>query len=69
MTSFRIFIDRQTGTWGMASDLVIATVPESQVNDMETMSDSEIIEVAYQLEWVAHTLQQISSPDLHPESE
>jgi hypothetical protein len=45
-----IFIDRETGTWGIAGDLVIAEVPESQVNAMETMSDSELIELAYSIE-------------------
>ena len=48
--TYEIYIDRQTGTWGMAHDLVIATVPEQTVNDLETMSDSSIIEVAYALE-------------------
>jgi len=46
----KIFIDRTTGTWGMANDLVIATLPENRVDDMETMSDSQLIEMAYRLE-------------------
>jgi hypothetical protein len=53
MTTYEIYIDRQTGTWGSASDLVIATLPEDQVDNLETMSDSEIIEVAYKLEEIA----------------
>jgi len=30
--------------------LVIATLPENRVDDMETMSDSQLIEMAYRLE-------------------
>jgi hypothetical protein len=48
--TFMVYIDRQTGTWGIATDLVMTTVAEHVVNSMEEMSDSELIQFAYVLE-------------------
>lgn len=48
--TYMIYIDRQTGTWGIATDLVITTVSEDVVNSMEEMSDSDLIQFAYKLE-------------------
>jgi hypothetical protein len=48
--NYHVYIDRQTGTWGMERDLVTAEIPESQVDDMETMSDTQLIQLAYQWE-------------------
>lgn len=48
----QIYIDRSTGTWGIAHDLVVMDVPEEEANKLEEMSDSEIIERAYA--WEEH---------------
>jgi hypothetical protein len=48
--NYHVYIDRQTGTWGMEGDLVTAEIPEETVNSMESMSDSQLIKLAYQWE-------------------
>jgi hypothetical protein len=48
--SYHIYIDRTTGTWGLERDLVIAEVKESTIDNMETMSNSQLIKLASELE-------------------
>jgi hypothetical protein len=50
MSTYEIYIDRQTGTWGDANDIVIREIPMEEVNAMEEMSDSQLIQLAYQWE-------------------
>ena len=42
-----IYIDRTTGTWGFAHDIVEKEIPESEVDAMEALSDNQIREKAY----------------------
>lgn len=39
----KIYIDRTTGTWGLASDLEILDATSIDLDALENMSDSEII--------------------------
>jgi hypothetical protein len=50
VSTYRIYIDRQTGTWGSAQDLVIKEIPEEEVNALEELGDSSIREIAYKWE-------------------
>lgn len=40
----KIYVDLESGTWGVASNLVVVEVPDTDIFD--SMSDSEIIEYA-----------------------
>jgi hypothetical protein len=53
--TYHVYIDRQTGTWGIEGDLVTAEIPEELVNQMEEMSDSQLIQLAYKWEDTKNT--------------
>ena len=64
----RIYIDKVTGTWGDANDLVIVDAPNFVVNWLDGLSDSEITKFAKQAEGLVITASVNVSQDPTPGS-